>query len=98
MNDSAVIQNNQQKSIDDPKMVQGVTDPLRVTEDPGTKPMLTEDDNAGVSLNDENDTYTIVEPTLVILKLAFMLKKPVDNKTHKTWETKFKVTESDITM
>ena len=48
-NDSAVVQNNQQRSSD-PRMVQGMTDRLRVTEEPGTEPMLTEDDNADLLL------------------------------------------------
>ena len=52
--------------------------------------MLTEDDNSEVSLNDENDTYTIKESTQAFLELAFELKKPTDNKTHKTWEIKLK--------
>ena len=41
----------------DPNTVQSVTNLLRITEGPSTEPMLTEDDNAGVLLNDENDTY-----------------------------------------
>ena len=89
MNDSNVVQNDQQRSVD-PRTVQGMTDPLRVTEEPGTEPVPTEDGNAGVSLNDENDTYTIEESTQAFLELAFTLKKPADNKTRKTWETKFK--------
>ena len=96
MNDSAVVQNDQQRSAD-PRTVQGMTDPLRVTEEPGNEPMLTEEDNAGVSLNEENDTYAIEESTRAFLELAFALKKPADNKTRKTWETKFKVPESDAT-
>ena len=92
MNDSAVVQNDQQRSAD-PRTVQGMTDPLRVTDEP----MLTEDDNAGMSLNEENDTYAIEESTRAFLELAFALKKPADNKTRKTWETKFKVPESDAT-
>ena len=59
--------------------------------------MLTEEDNAGVSLNEENNTYAIEESTRAFLELAFALKKPADNKTRKTWETKFKVPESDAT-
>ena len=96
MNDSAVVQNDQQRSAD-PRMVQGMTDPLRVTEEPGNEPMLTDEDNAGVSLNEENDTYAIEESTRAFLELAFALKKPADNKTRKIWETKFKVPESDAT-
>ena len=71
-------------------------DPLRVTEEPGTEPMLTEDDNAGVLLNEENNTYTIEESTRAFLELDFALKKSAD-KTCKIWETKFKVLESDAT-
>ena len=72
MNDSAVVQNDQQRSAD-PRTVQGMTDPLK------------------------NDTYAIEESTRAFLELAFALKKPADNKTRKTWETKFKVPESDAT-
>ena len=54
MNDSNVVQNDQQRSVD-PRTVQGMTDPLRITEEPGTEPVPTEDGNVGVSLNDEND-------------------------------------------
>ena len=60
-------------------MVQGMTDPLSVTEKPGTEPMLIENDNAGVSLNNEDDTYTIEESIWAFLELAFVLKKPADN-------------------
>ena len=95
MNDSAVVQNDQQRSAD-PRTVQGMTDPFRVTEEPGNKPMLTEDDNAGVSLNEENDTYAIEESIRAFLELAFA-NKTADNKIRKTWETKFKVSESDAT-
>ena len=49
-----------------------------------------------MSLNDEHDTYTNEESTWAFLELAFVLKKPA-NKTCKTWETKFKVPESDAT-
>lgn len=52
--------------------------------------MLTEDDNSDVSLNDENDTFIIEETTQAFLELAFELKKPTDNKTHKTWKIKLK--------
>ena len=96
MNDSAIVQNYQQRSVD-PRTVQGMTDPLRVTEELGTEHMLTEDDNAGMLLNDENDTYTIEESTQAFLEMAFALKKPTDDKTTKIWKTKFKVPESDAT-
>ena len=74
-----------------------MTGPLRVTEEPGTEPMLFEDDNAGPSQIDESDTYAIEKSTQAFLELAFALKKPADNKTRKTWEMKFKVPESDAT-
>ena len=95
MNNSAVIQNDQKRSAD-PRTVQSMTDALRVTEDPGTEPMLF-DDNPRPSLIDENSTYAIEESTWAFLELAFALKKPVDSKTCKVWETKFKVPESDAT-
>ena len=62
MNNSAVIQNDQKRSAD-PRMVQSMTDALRVTEDPGTEPMLFCDDNPRPSLIDENGTYAIEEST-----------------------------------
>ena len=95
-NDSAVVQNEQQRSAD-PRTVQGMTDPLMVTEDPGTEPMLFDDDKPGPLLIDETGTYDIEESTRAFLDLAFALKKPADNKTRKAWETKFKVPESDAT-
>ena len=64
MNNSAVVQNDQHRSVD-PRTIQGTTNPLRVTEEPGTEPMLTEDYNTGVLLNDENDTYTIEVSTVL---------------------------------
>ena len=93
---SVVIQNDLQRSVD-PRTVHDMTNPLRVTEEPGTEPMLFEDDNAGPSQIDESDTYAIGESTWAFLELAFVLKKPMDNKTRKTWEKKFKVPESDTT-
>ena len=96
MNDSAVVQNDQQ-GIVDPRTVQGMTDPLRVIEELGTEPMLFEDDNTVPSQIDESDTYAIEESTWAFLNLAFALKKPTHNKTRKIWETKFKVSESDTT-
>ena len=54
-----------------------MTDPLRVTEEPGTEAVLTENDNTGVSL--ENNTYTIEEFTWTFLELACALKRPMDN-------------------
>ena len=50
--------------------------------------MLTKNDNAGVLLNDENDTYHW-EDSLDLPRAGLELTKPVDNKTRKTWETKF---------
>ena len=38
MNNSAVVQNDQQRSVD-LRTVQGMTDSLRVTEEPGTEPI-----------------------------------------------------------
>ena len=70
MNDSVVVQNDQWRSMD-PRTVQGMTNPLRVTEKSGNEPMLTEDDNAGVSLNEENNIYAIEESTRAFLELAF---------------------------
>ena len=37
----------------------------------------------------------MLESIQTFLELAFALKKPMDNKTHKIWETKFKVLESN---
>ena len=96
MNDNAVVQKDLQRSVD-LRMVQGMTDPLRVTKEPGTEPILFEDDNSGLSQIDESNTYGIEESTQAFLELAFVLKNPADNKTRKTWEMKFKVPESDTT-
>ena len=89
INNSAIVQNNQQRSRN-PRMIQSMTDILRIVEEPDTERMLTEDDNTGLLLNDENDTYAIEESTWVFLELAFVLKKPVDHETHKMWKTKFR--------
>ena len=89
MNNSANIQNDQQRS-GNPRMIQSMTDILRIVEEPDTERMLTEDDNTGLLLNDENDTYAIEESTWVFLELAFVLKKPVDHETRKMWKTKFR--------
>ena len=76
-----MVQNDQQRSADPSRTVLGMTDPLKVTEDPGTEPMLFDDDNPGLSLINEKGTYAIEDSTRVFLDLAFALKKPVDNKT-----------------
>ena len=68
-----------------------MTNPLSITE------VLSQDDNAGMSLHHENDIYTIEESIRTLLELAFALKKATDNKTCKIWETKFKVPESNAT-
>ena len=94
-NDSIVVQNNLQRSSD-PRMV-SMTNPLRVTEESGTEPMLFGDDNARPSQIDESNTYAIKKSTQAFLKLAFALKKHADNKTHKTWKMKFKVPENKAT-
>ena len=39
----------------------------------------------------------IKESTTAFLDLAFRLKKPVENKTHKEWEEKFRKPECDET-
>ena len=39
----------------------------------------------------------IQESTSAFLDLAFGLRKPVDNKAHKTWESKFRVPECNAT-
>ena len=93
-NNNAVVQNDQQRSMD-PRTVQGMTNPLRVTEEQGNDPMLFDDDNAGSSQIDESDTYAIEESIWAFLELTFVLKKSANNKTCKTWEMKFKVSESD---
>ena len=77
MNDSAVVQ-NEQRTVD-PRTVQDMTNPLRVTEEPGTEPMLTGDDNAGVLLNDENDTYTIEESEHKLTRTADLRKELMDD-------------------
>ena len=76
MNDSAVEQ-NEQRTVD-PRTVEDMINPLRFTEEPGTEPMLTGDDNAGLLLNDENDTYTIEESKHKLTKTAD-LKKLMDD-------------------
>ena len=78
-------------SVADPKTVhEPVVDPIRVT-DSG---MEREGDNHD---NEDSSTYPIQESTSAFLDLAFGLRKPVDNKTRKTWESKFRVPECDTT-
>ena len=78
----------------DPQTVpENVTDPRRAQD---TKSVKEGDGHADHEANDSS-TYPIQESTSTFLKLAFELKKPIDNKTRKTWEAKFRVPESDVT-
>ena len=87
---NAVAQSNP-SSVVDPKTVhEPVVDPIRVT-DSG---MEREGDNRD---NEDSSTYPIQELTSAFLDLAFGLRKPMDNKTRKTWESKFRVPECDTT-
>ena len=60
MTPSAVIQSNQIQGNADPKTVQGMTDPLRITEQQGNDPIVTEEAENSQLLNDGNsNTYGI---------------------------------------
>ena len=79
-------------SVADPETVhEADTDPIRVTASGVEK----EGDNHLDRDNDDSSTYPIQESTSAFLELAFGLRKPVDNKTRKTWESKFRVPECD---
>ena len=80
----------------DPETVtKNVTDPRR-TQDTKLVKELKATGHADHEANDSS-TYPIQESTSAFLKLAFKLKKPIDNKTRKTWKAKFQVPESDVT-
>ena len=67
-----------------------VVDPIKVT-DSG---MEMEGNNRD---NEDSSTYPIQELTTAFLDLAFGLRKSMDNKTRKMWESKFQVPECDTT-
>ena len=70
----------------DPQTVpENVTDPRRAQDTESVK----EHDGDADHKADDSSTYPIQESTSAFLKLAFRLKKPIDNKTRKTWEAKF---------
>ena len=74
--------------IMDPQTVpENVMDPRRAQ---NTK-LVKEDDGHADHEVDDSSTYPIQKSTSAFLELAFGLKKPIDNKTHKTWEAKFRV-------
>ena len=52
MNDSSIVQNDQQRSAD-PRTIHGMINALRITEEPGTETTLFEDDNTEPLLIDE---------------------------------------------
>ena len=60
-------------------------DPIRVTDSEIKK----EGDSHLDCNNNGSSTSRIQEPTSAFLDLVFELKKPVDDKAHKTWEPKF---------
>ena len=92
---SAVVQSNQIQRSADSRMVQGMTDPLRVTEQSNESIIIDEAKNSGL-LNDGNsDTYSIEDSTWAFLVLTFAVRKPADNKTRKAWEMKFRIPECD---
>ena len=66
---------------------ENVTDPRRAQDTESVK----EDDGHADHEADDSSTYPIQESTSAFLELAFGLKKPMDNKTWKTWEAKFRL-------
>ena len=80
----------------------GVPDPQTVPE-AGNDPKRAQDTerekegDGYLDHNTEGSTYPIQDSTSAFLELAFGLKKPIDNKTRKTWEAKFRVPECEVT-
>ena len=96
MTRSAVVRSDQIQRSADLRKVLGMTNPLRIMEEQGDEPIIiNEAENSGL-LNDGNsDSYSIEDSTQAFLELAFMVKKPTDNKARKAWETKFRLLGCD---
>ena len=80
--------------VTDPQTVPNNMDPIRAQD---TDLTMKKGDGHLDHKVDASSTYTIQESTSAFLELAFGLKKPIDNKTRKAWEAKFRTLECDAT-
>ena len=93
LKDNAATQSGSDGVMDPQTVPENATDPRRAQDTESVK----EGDGHVDHEADDSSTYPIQESTSAFLKLAFRLKKPIDNKTHKTWQAKFRIPECDVT-
>ena len=87
--DNATTQSDSDGIMDSQTVSENVTDPRRAQD----TELVKEDDSHADHEADDSSTYPIQECSSAFLELVFGLKKPIDNKTHKTWEAKFRVSK-----